>query len=80
MSLLKVNKRRVKTSNKDSKPKKQPKPRSKPHPKPSEKFCANCRKGPVGIWMGGMTGMQYLCNNCGFISPIVLEKVERKKK
>ncbi len=36
------------------------------------KRCPECGSA-VSLYMGGETGIQYQCNNCGYIGPLILE-------
>ncbi|MBI2583138.1 MAG: hypothetical protein HYW25_00590 [Candidatus Aenigmarchaeota archaeon] len=46
---------------------------------PADKICPKCRKGPIGIWMGGVLGIFYLCNNCGYRGPVIMEEDAKRK-
>lgn len=43
--------------------------------------CPRCGSTNIKLHLGAMTGMQYKCETCGYIGPLVLEhETERKFK
>jgi len=44
------------------------------------KYCPICGSTEIYLWMGGNAGMVYRCKVCGYIGPVVLEKVVKGEK
>jgi len=55
------------------------------HRKPSKKYCPRCGSPEIQLIMDfgfGFTPQKYVCKNCGYVGPIVmeLEKAEKGDK
>jgi transposase-like protein len=46
----------------------------------STKVCPRCGSKNIAPYMGFDTGMQYQCQDCGYMGALVVEKVLRKAR
>lgn len=44
-----------------------------------KKLCPNCKKQGVELYAGWVTG-SYQCRKCGYVGPVVVEQVRKKKQ
>jgi len=42
-------------------------------------FCPQCESENITLYMGGQFG-KYQCKDCGYVGPLILEKVEKDEK
>ncbi len=43
------------------------------------KTCPSCGSANIKLYMGGQLGIQYKCETCGYIGPIIVEQDVEKK-
>lgn len=40
----------------------------------NEKKCPKCGSVDITLWMGAKLGIQYICKNCGYRGPLIVEE------
>ena len=38
------------------------------------RMCPQCKSTDIELYMGGNLGIQYRCNTCGYIGPLIIEQ------